>query len=44
MKRIICITIALLLTLLVAAACGPKEEGVTFTALVEEVEIGRAHV
>ncbi|MCI9509125.1 MAG: hypothetical protein HFF10_05180 [Angelakisella sp.] len=40
MKRIICITIALLLTLLVAAACGPKEEGVTFTALVEEVGEG----
>ncbi len=36
MKRTVCIALALVFTLIVAAACGPKEEGVTFSAIIEE--------
>lgn len=37
MKRAVCIAIALTLTILLAAACGKKEESVTFTATVKEL-------
>ena len=40
MKRTVCITLALAFTLLIAAACGQKEEGVTFSASVEEIDEG----
>lgn len=40
MKRTVCIALALAFTLLIAAACGQREEGVTFSGSVEEIDEG----